>query len=104
MFCDENGYIKSEEAFYQLQKTNRRYRHFFINGKLEDKYNEFNNGALLFKCKSLKENGKCGRYFFRSIACRDYPSINPYFIQTGGTTLDGCGYSFDVDKKFKDYL
>ena len=104
LFSDENGYIKDEEGFYNLQKRNRRYRHFTINGRVEDKDNSFFDGALMFKCKSLGEDGKCKRYFFRPIYCRDYPSINSDFIYNGGETLDGCGYYFDTDKKFKDYL
>lgn len=104
LFSDENGYIKSKEAFKNLQKRNRRYLHFTINGVIEDENNSFFNGALMFKCKSLREDGKCGRYFFRSLWCRDYPSINSDFIYNGGQTLDNCGFYFDVDKKFSEYL
>ena len=97
LFSDENGYIKTEEQFENLKKINKRYHHFEINGKME-------NGALLFKCKSLGDDGKCKVYHFRSLFCRDYPSINPIFIANGGTTLDGCGFYFDVNKKFSEYL
>lgn len=104
LFCDENGYIKTEEDFLELQRENRRYRHFEISGKVEDKNNSFFNGALMFRCKSLGEDGRCTKYFLRSLYCRDYPSINSTFIHNGGETLDGCGFYFDVSKKFKDYL
>lgn len=111
LFSDEDGYVKTEEHFFQLRKRNLRYYHFFINGKMEENFKpaDFSNpksqaGALLFKCKSLGENKKCNHYFFRSLYCRDYPSINKTFIAEGGTTLDDCGFSFDVDKKFSDYL
>lgn len=103
LFSDEKGYIKNEDDFINLQKRNRRYRHFEISGKVCDE-NDFTNGALTFRCKSLGKDGRCTKYFFRSLYCRDYPSINSAFIHNGGTTLDGCGYYFDVDKKFKDYL
>ncbi len=104
LFSDENGYIKTEEDFLSLQKRNRRYLHFTINGRVKDKNNSFYDGALMFKCKSLGEDNRCKRYFLRSIYCRDYPSINPTFIHNGGETLDGCGFWFDVDKSFEEYL
>ena len=104
LFSDENSYIKSEESFIALQKRNRRYLHFTINGKVKDENNSFFDGALMFKCKSLGKDGRCKKYFFRSLWCRTYPSINSDFIYNGGQTLDNCGFYFDVDKKFKDYL
>jgi len=98
LLSDENGYIKDEEHFKQIQKENKRYKIFEISGRMEE------NGALMFKCKALKENGLCGAYFFRSLYCRNYPAINYDFLNNGGTTIDGCGYYFDVNKKFKDYI
>ena len=105
LLSDENGYIKTEEDFIKLQKQNRAIRNFVINGVADDVEKDSPQyGALLFKCRVLRDDGRCERYFFRSLFCRDYPSINPDFIQMGGTTLDGCGYYFDVDKKFEEYL
>lgn len=99
LFSDENGYIKTVEGFEALKKRNKKYNHFEIAGKLDEL-----GGAFLFKCKSLNKNNLCKDYFFRSLYCRDYPSINPEFIRNGGETLDGCGYYFDVNKKFSDYI
>jgi len=104
LFFDGGGYIKDEDGFLELQRSNNRYKHFTINGKVNDKSNPFLDGALMFKCKSLRKDGKCGKYFLRSLYCRMYPVIKPDFIYNGGETLDGCGYYFDVDKKFRDYL
>ena len=106
LFSDEDGYIKTAEGFEALKKRNLRYHHFFIVGKMEGESDNQKDicGALLFKCKSLDDNKQCRQYFFRSLYCRDYPSINKTFISQGGETLDGCGFYFDVDKKFKDYL
>ena len=105
LFSDENGYIKTPEDFIKLQKRNPKLFQFTINGIVNDVDKDNPQfGALLFKCKALKEDGRCSQYFFRSFFCRDYPAINSQFIQMGGTTLDGCGYYFDVDKKFKEYL
>jgi len=98
LFSDENGYIKTEKDFIELQKRNKRYKMFEISGKMEE------TGALLFRCKSLGKDNLCKAYFFRSLYCRDYPAINPEFIKNGGTTLDNCGFYFDVNKKFEDYL
>ena len=114
LFSDEKGYIKTTEAFKALCKQNIRYRHFFANGTMDEtqgpfkpeEYDDPNNqaGALLFKCKSLGDDKRCKHYLFRALSCRDYPIVNKYFISQGGTTLDGCGFYFDIDKKFKDYL
>lgn len=114
LFSDEKGYIKTAEHFSELQRQNLRYKHFFINGVMDEtqapfrpeEYDDPKNqaGALLFKCKSLGDNKRCRQYFMRALCCRNYPSINKTFISQGGTTLDGCGFYFDIDKKFKEYL
>ena len=102
LFSNENGYIKNEDDFKIMQKNHLIYRFFSPNGKVQNKGEEL-NGAILFKCKFLKNN-RCSIYLFRPIFCRDYPSINKKFIQMGGTTLDNCGFKFEPDKKFIEYL
>lgn len=89
--------IKTEKQFESLKNWKKNYNHFFISGKDVD-------GAILFTCKSLGENGKCKDYFFRSLACRNYPKINTQFILNGGKPLDNCGFYFDVDKNFSEYI
>ena len=89
--------VTSEEEFLKMQKFDKKYRNFEINGKGQ-------KGELLFKCKALKDDGSCGVYKIRSINCRLYPKINQKFVYDGGGPLDGCGYSFSINKKFKDYL
>lgn len=89
--------ITDEKEFLSLQQFDKKYRNFEINGRGD-------KGELLFKCKALKDNGLCGSYKMRSINCRLYPQINQKFVYDGGVPLDGCGYSFTVDKKFKEYL
>lgn len=101
LFSDEKGYIKDAEGFERLKKRKFFYRQFYIAGKVQEE--DMSKDALLFGCKYLKD-GKCSRYFFRPIFCRDYPAINYDFIRFGGKTLDGCGFSFDVNKKFEEYL
>lgn len=101
LFSDENGYIKDTEGFERIKKRNFFYRQFYIAGIVKE--DDLSKDAFLFGCKHLKD-GKCSRYFFRPIFCRDYPAINYDFIRFGGETLDGCGFSFGVNKKFSDYL
>ena len=89
--------VKDETEFLKMQEFDKKYRNFEINGKGE-------NGELLFKCKALNDDGSCGVYKFRSVNCRLYPKINQKFVYDGGKPLDGCGYKFSVNKKFRDYL
>lgn len=89
--------IQTEKQFESLKKWKKTYNHFFISRKDMD-------GALLFTCKSLANNGKCKDYLFRSLACRNYPKINTQFILNGGKPLDNCGFYFDVNKSFSNYL
>ena len=102
LFSNENGYIKTEEDFKLLQKKHLVYNFFYKNGIVKGEGEDIED-ALLFKCKFLK-NKKCSIYWFRPIFCRDYPAINPKFIEMGGVTLDNCGYYFEPDKKFSEYL
>lgn len=102
LFSDENGYIKDDKAFKMLQKKYFFYNLFYPNGIVQNEGEEL-EGAILFKCKFLKDN-KCSIYFIRPIFCRDYPAINKKFIEMGGVTLDNCGYYFEADKKFEEYL
>lgn len=89
--------VKTEEQFESLIRFNKSYSHFIPSGKDSD-------GSLLFTCKSLNQDNTCSDYFLRSIECRRYPKLNNKFIINGGKLLDNCGYSFDVDKKFEEYL
>ncbi len=98
VFYDEDKLIKTKEQFEIAKTKNKRMNMFEISGV--DK----TDGALTFVCKSLKPDGKCGAYWIRSMFCREYPFIIPDFIKNNGKTLEGCGYSFGVNKEFKDYL
>ena len=98
VFYDGNELIKTKEQFEKAKLKNKRMNLFEISGI--DK----TDGALTFKCKSLREDGKCGAYLIRSMFCREYPFIIPDFIRNNGQTLEGCGYYFDVDKDFQEYL
>lgn len=89
--------VTTEQEFLQMQKFEKKYLNFEINGKTDD-------GVLLFKCKALKDDGSCGVYRLRSLNCRLYPKVNKMFVCDGGEPLDGCGYKFSVNKKFSKYL
>lgn len=86
-----------------MQKKYRYYRNFKISGIVENKQ-DFQNGALTFECKYISKNNTCKIYFFRPFFCRDYPNINPELIYGGVEMLDGCGFYFDVSKKFTSYM
>lgn len=98
VFYDGDNVIKTKEQFEQAKLKNKRMNMFEISGT--DK----TDGALTFKCKSLASDGKCKAYFFRSLYCREYPFIKPDFIRNNGQTLEGCGYTYGVNKDFKEYL
>lgn len=103
LFSTQKGYIKSEEVFNKMKKKYPYYRNFRISGVVKDKL-EFQNGALTFECKFISKDNRCKIYLFRPIFCRDYPNINPDLIYNGVEMLDGCGFYFDVNKKFSQYL
>ncbi len=103
LFSTQDGYVKSKDLFLQMQKKYRYYRNFRISGVVENKQ-EFQNGALTFECKFISKNNKCLIYPIRPIFCRNYPDINPDLIYGGVEMLDDCGFYFDVNKKFCDYL
>ena len=89
--------VTTEEEFEKIKKFEKKYNNFYISGKGE-------KGELLFACKALREDGKCSVYHFRSVQCRFYPKISQKFVYNGGQPLDGCGYKFDINKKFRDYI
>ncbi len=97
VFVIKDDYVKTEEQFERLKEFKKIYNHFYISGRDKDR-------ALLFTCKSLRDDNKCKDYLWRSFFCRNYPQIIPKFIYNGGTPLDNCGYQFKVDKKFHEFL
>ena len=99
----EEGYVKSEEFFKKMQKKYPYYRNYRISGRIENEKG-FQNGALTFECRFISKNNRCKIYWFRPLYCRDYPFINKELIYNGVEMLSGCGYYFDIDKKFDSYL
>ena len=98
VFYDGEILIKTPQQFEQAKLKNKRMNMFEISGTDET------DGALTFRCKSLGKDGKCKNYWLRSMFCREYPFVIPEFIKNNGQTLKGCGYYFDIDKKFNEYL
>lgn len=47
------------------------------------------NLSLIFSCRHLTPEGKCGNYFWRPNICRNYPLVD-YFEEP--KFLPGCGY------------
>ena len=89
--------VTTKEQFELLKKWDKKYNNFEIFGTAPD-------GVLYFKCKALKDNGKCRVYFFRSIACRLYPKYNSFFFTRGYELKDTCGYYQKTSKQFKDFV
>ena len=103
LFSTKEGYVKDEKIFLQMQKKHRYYRNFRISGMVKNKQ-DFQNGALTFECKFIGNDNKCMIYWFRPLFCRDYPNVNSELIYNGVEMLDNCGFYFDVNKKFDEYL
>ena len=103
LFSTVEGYVKDENTFKKMQNKYRYYRNFRISGVVKDKQ-DFQNGALSVECKFISKNNQCMIYFFRPLFCRDYPNINQDLIYNGVEMLDECGFYFDVNKKFDEYL
>ena len=89
--------VKTKEQFELLKKWDKKYNNFEIFGIATD-------GALYFKCKALKENNKCRAYFFRSLACRMYPKYQASFFTRGEGLKKGCGYYFEPQKEFREFI
>ncbi len=103
LFSTKEGYVKDRALFEKMQKKYKCYRHFRISGIIKDEAH-FRDGALTFECKFLSKNNKCLIYPIRPIYCRDYPNIMPELIYGGLKPLKECGYYFDINKKFSEYL
>ncbi len=90
-------YLTKQEEFERIKKLDSRYNNFFISGKDE-------NNALLFTCKSLKDDNLCSCYAFRSLYCRLYPKIEVKQLRAGAEMPEGCGYYNESNVKFKEFL
>lgn len=97
LYSDKNLPVISEEQFEQIKRWDKHFRSFYISGQNE-------KGALLFTCHAIDENNRCKIYFLRGLGCRQYPKKNTKFLINGGKPLESCGYYFEPDKKFKEYL
>lgn len=97
LYTKKNLPIVNEIQFKKVQEWDKHFYNFYISGKSED-------GALLFSCRWITKDNKCRVYFLRGLGCRQYPKANSEFLINGGKPLDGCGYFFEPDKPFKDYL
>jgi hypothetical protein len=51
---------------------------------------DYENYYLVFTCKHIRADGKCGNYFWRPNICRNYPLVD-YFEEP--KLLPGCGFS-----------
>jgi len=49
-------------------------------------------GLLIFKCRKILPDGRCGNYAWRAMFCREYPRSFNYFKKQ--PTLPWCGFYF----------
>jgi len=54
---------------------------------------DYEHNSLVFTCRHLTREGKCGNYFWRPNVCRNYPLVD-YFEQP--KSLPGCGFQFHL--------
>ena len=65
LFSTQDGYVKSKELFYDMQKKYRYYRNFRISGVVENKQ-EFQN-ADCFKCtRAYSAANESAMYYHRN--------------------------------------
>jgi Fe-S-cluster containining protein len=50
---------------------------------------DYENYYLVFTCRHLRPDGKCGNYFWRPNICRNYPLVD--YFEEPKTLLD-CGF------------
>ncbi len=86
--------IKTEVEFELLKPLFPDYRNFKPIGKSED--------GLLFQCVHLQPDKSCAIYDERPLLCRRYPSEESLLM--GGKLAKGCGYAFEVIRKFEQVL
>jgi len=96
-FSIKEDFVTTEKQFEQLKKLDKKYHNFYISDVDE-------KGTLLFTCKALGDDNKCGSYFLRSQYCRSYPKISSKKAYNGLEPLDNCGFYFEPKKEFKDFL
>lgn len=82
----DGGFIESMGHFEEVKERDGRYERFEVTGRDAA-------GSLIFRCTML-DGGKCADYAGRLEFCRDYPTVNLYFL--GLNLLPGCGYRFEL--------
>lgn len=80
----DGGFIETEQQFARVCEEDERYRRFTVTGV--DAF-----GTLLFRCRLLSGD-RCSDYVNRFDFCKNYPTVNLYFL--GQNLLPGCGFSF----------
>lgn len=82
----DGGFVETLAHFEELKAGDARYERFEVTGR-------DTAGSLVFRCLML-DGGKCADYPGRLEFCRDYPTVNLFFL--GQNLLPGCGYRFEV--------
>ncbi len=91
-----NGrWIRNKRQFAACLKEYPDYSRFRIIGKND-------TGELLFDCDRLSDDNTCSDHENRLDICRRYPTLA--MLRKGGTTPEGCGFSFVKKDAFKRVL
>ena len=91
----EGNPVDTVEQFEHLRQIFPEYERFYIRGKNDDNH-------LIFTCRYLTEDYKCGDYKGRPQICREYP--DQQIMLRGGILVSKCGYSFVPVADFEKYL
>lgn len=90
-----DGWLRSEEKFYNIVREFPEYQRFSIIGK-------DGQGFLLFSCSWCSPEGLCSDYDRRLPMCRNFPEKSLLF--SGGSLPEGCGYNYTTVKPFGKVL
>lgn len=86
--------IADEAEFARLQEKHEDYRHFIPDGK--------SDVGLVFRCKHLTPDKRCGIYDDRPLFCRKYPSETTLLF--GSNLAQECGFRFSPKVPFGQVL
>lgn len=87
--------MDTREEFEDLKQVFPEYERFEIQGRDHDNH-------LLFTCKYLTSDFKCGDYKNRPLICREYPDQS--ILMKGGILVSKCGYKFIPVEDFSKVL
>lgn len=89
------SWLRSRRQFRTLVRRQPEYDRFVISGR-------DGSGCLLFCCRCLQPDGRCGDYANRPDICRQFPDRR--LPQTGARLPASCGYQLQLARPFTAHL